>query len=258
MISTQKINFVAFHIDINQVVLKQAQDVAKAVNNENHEDEINLMFSSVKRLYPNAQLFVLTDQKSKHLNAKNTQIIQYELDNRFPIFSRNKAWYEFLKETEIPTIFLDSDILIQSNFDKLMQMDFDIAFTFRNWEKWPINLGIIYVKNNHENKAEKFFKDWYQQFKVMKEEQKVWGGDQDLIHIKFKDLDFSVKNNFDFVFDQYKIKFLKCNEYNYSSEINEPMYDYPINAKVLHFKGARKKYMLNCWEKIRYQKIDIS
>ena len=60
MISTQKINFVAFHIDINQVVLKQAQDVAKAVNNENHEDEINLMFSSVKRLYPNAQLFVLT------------------------------------------------------------------------------------------------------------------------------------------------------------------------------------------------------
>ena len=33
-----------------------------------------------------------------------------------------------------------------------MQMDFDIAFTFRNWEKWPINLGIIYVKNNHENK----------------------------------------------------------------------------------------------------------
>ena len=38
MISTQKINFVAFHIDINQVVLKQAQDVAKAVNNENYED----------------------------------------------------------------------------------------------------------------------------------------------------------------------------------------------------------------------------
>ena len=38
MISTQKINFVAFHIDINQVVLKQAQDVAKAVNNENYEE----------------------------------------------------------------------------------------------------------------------------------------------------------------------------------------------------------------------------
>ena len=65
MISSQEINFVAFHIDIDDKVLKKAQSVAKAVNNEETENQLELMFSSVKKYYPKASLFILTDKTSK-------------------------------------------------------------------------------------------------------------------------------------------------------------------------------------------------
>jgi len=250
MISTQEINFVAFHIDIDDEVLKEAQSIAKAVNNEKTENQLDLMLSSVKKYYPNASLYILTDQTSKVSENDNTKVIKYDLDKRYPILSRNKAWYEFLDRRENATIFLDSDILINDCFDELMATEFDIAFTFRNWKKWPINLGIIYIKNNTNNKAYNFFKEWYYQFLSLKDEQKVWGGDQDLIHEKFRNLDFSVGNQFEARFEDYQIKFLSCNEYNYSSEMNEPMLEYPSNTKVLHFKGARKKYMKKCWDKM--------
>ena len=56
MISSKEINFVAFHIDIDDKVLKEAQTVAKAVNNEETENQLELMFSSVKKFYPKASL----------------------------------------------------------------------------------------------------------------------------------------------------------------------------------------------------------
>ena len=250
MISSQEINFVAFHIEIDDKVLKEAQTVAKAVNNEETENQLELMFSSVKKFYPKASLYILTDKTSKVSEYENSNVIRYDLDKRYPILSRNKAWYKFLDREENATIFLDSDILINSCFDELMATEFDIAFTYRNWKKWPINLGIVYVKNNKNKKPYNFFKDWYNQFLDLKDEQKVWGGDQDLIHEKFKDLDFSLDNHFESKFEDYKIKFLNCSEYNYSSEMNRPMLDSPSNTKVLHFKGARKKYMKKFWEQM--------
>ena len=90
----------------------------------------------------------MTDKTSKVSEYENSNVIRYDLDKRYPILSRNKAWYKFLDREENATIFLDSDILINSCFDELMETEFDIAFTFRNWKKWPINLGIVYVKNN--------------------------------------------------------------------------------------------------------------
>ena len=155
MISSQEINFVAFHIDIDDKVLKEAQSVAKAVNNEETENQLELMFSSVKKFYPKASLYILTDKTSKVNEYENSNVIRYDLDKRYPILSRNKAWYKFLDREENATIFLDSDILINSCFDELMATEFDIAFTYRNWKKWPINLGIVYVKNNKDKKAMK-------------------------------------------------------------------------------------------------------
>ena len=63
-------------------------------------------------------------------------------------------------------------------------------------------------------------------------------------------MDFSINQNFDIINNDLKIKFLICSEYNYSSEINEPMLEFPENAKVLHFKGARKKYISKCWQQM--------
>ena len=40
MISSQEVNFVAFHIDIDDKVLKEAQSVAKDVNNEETENQV--------------------------------------------------------------------------------------------------------------------------------------------------------------------------------------------------------------------------
>ena len=58
MISSQEINFVAFHIDIDDKVLREAQSVAKAVNNAETENQLELMFSSVKKFYPKASLYI--------------------------------------------------------------------------------------------------------------------------------------------------------------------------------------------------------
>ncbi|MEL0326007.1 MAG: hypothetical protein VXA09_03265, partial [Burkholderiaceae bacterium] len=116
MISSQEINFVAFHIDIDYKVLKEAQSVAKAVSNEETENLLELMFSSVKKYYPKASLYILTDKTSKVSEYGKSTIIRYDLDKRYPILSRNKAWYQFLDRKENATIFLDSDILINDCF----------------------------------------------------------------------------------------------------------------------------------------------
>ena len=106
MISSQEINFVAFHIDIDDKVLKEAQSVAKAVSNEETENLLELMFSSVKKYYPKASLYILTDKTSKVSEYGKSTIIRYDLDKRYPILSRNKAWYQFLDRKGNATIFV--------------------------------------------------------------------------------------------------------------------------------------------------------
>ena len=86
MISSQEVNFVAFHIDIDDKVLKEAQTVAKAVNNEETENQLELMFSSVKKFYPKAQI---VDDRSE-IAKQNGRVF----DNFVVVNNRGDIWCE--------------------------------------------------------------------------------------------------------------------------------------------------------------------
>lgn len=53
--------------------------------------------------------------------------------------------------------FMDCDAIVHKRFDEFLRDDFDVIFTWKN-EKFPLNTGVLIVKNN--DSAKLFIKEW--------------------------------------------------------------------------------------------------
>uniref|UniRef100_A0A2C9WRY9 Nucleotide-diphospho-sugar transferase domain-containing protein n=1 Tax=Manihot esculenta TaxID=3983 RepID=A0A2C9WRY9_MANES len=156
-------------------------------------------------------------------------------------------------------IFTDSDIAVVDDLEHIFQKftKFHVALTFRNNKEQPLNSGFIAVRGTPESilRAKTFLQEVLEVYtsKYMKASRML--GDQ-------LALAWVIKSQPNFDVRRFKkvqafveeiggasVLFLPCAIYNWTPPEGAGQFrGMPLDVKVVHFKGSRKRLMLESWD----------
>lgn len=241
------ISFVTFYIDVTTRTMDNIHRTTSTITVTEPHEYIRTMFASARRFHSECRQVILSDRRTVFPLHPDTDIIRYDLDAGNPMMARSMAWLDYVKEAEGHTIFLDSDILINGDLSLVFDYDFDVALTYRDEEKWPINAGINFAHGGRIGGAARFHRRWLGRFRSQHQLSSVWGGDQDALREIFSAVDFARDDAFCHDLDGIKVLFLPCSTYNFSTSMKCEMDGHYPEKKVLHFKGRRKPHLFPYW-----------
>jgi hypothetical protein len=144
-----------------------------------------------------------------------------------------------------PILFIDCDTIMVKPIDEYWDLDFDIGYTKKTFEdenlKWPINTGVILVKN--VEKGKKFFEFWKNETNKILADGKLkykasvgWGAADQA----------ALGENID-KFEDIKFKAFRCCELNETRCV-------PIgeDLHIIHYKGLwHKVFSKETWSEAR-------
>lgn len=155
-------------------------------------------------------------------------------------------------------IFTDSDIAVVDDvgtiFDK--HSSFHLALTFRNNKDQPLNSGFIAVRGTREGilRAKVFLEEVLKAYKTKYMKASRMLGDQLALvsvvksHPSFDAKRFTKPQAFTEEIAGASVLFLPCALYNWTPpEGAGQFHGMPLDVKIVHFKGSRKRLMLEAW-----------
>ncbi|KAL0379667.1 UNVERIFIED_CONTAM: hypothetical protein Sangu_0031000 [Sesamum angustifolium] len=155
-------------------------------------------------------------------------------------------------------IFTDSDIAVIDDLGQIFidYPNFDLALTFRNNKEQPLNSGFIAVRGTAEGiqRGKAFLQEVLKVYssKFMKASRML--GDQLALawvvrsNPNFNVRRFSRREAFVDKISGASVLFLPCYSYNWTPpEGAGQFHGMPLDVKVVHFKGSRKRLMLESW-----------
>ncbi|XP_058093368.1 uncharacterized protein LOC131239605 isoform X3 [Magnolia sinica] len=155
-------------------------------------------------------------------------------------------------------IFTDSDVAVVDDLGDVFKKypDFHLALTFRNNKDQPLNSGFIAVRGTPDGilKAKIFLQQVLEVYnsKYMKASRML--GDQLALawvvksHPSFDVKRFTRPEAFLDEIHGASVLFLPCAVYNWTPpEGAGQFHGMPLDVKVVHFKGSRKRLMLESW-----------
>jgi len=247
--------FVTFHVDFERKNRDGDPHPNANLHNPEYIRMIEMMFLSAQYVCPGSKLSVLTSENTDldRLNVKferhNAKVAMKEL-----MYRRLLAQYDYLKKDSFsqPIMMLDSDILINKNFDRVFEKDFDVALTWRDDPKgMPINGGVIFINNKRPKAVLEFFSGWLDVYREKFPEDMRWFGDQKALakmlkkYISLEEMRGAVGREKVVDVGQAKVLFLSCDDYNFSPDNNlSSVSRFYQDKYLLHFKGERKALML--------------
>ena len=251
------ITFSTFHVDP-----KKDSDATLKSNIKNEGDYsllIDLMFRSASLFHPDCQRVVLTDyQTDLSYLDKSIKAHRIHVDpNSVPLmYSRLVAQVDYIRSNNFASdmVFLDSDILINSNLESLFKQDFDIALTIRDLEIMPVNWGVMLVSKNGGQNVIDFFEKILTIFKEKYFTGDVFWRDQYALMDAIGRDNFFNRSSDVICVDGVKILLIPCDTYNFSPDNNLSKSTYSSIAfelrkkQIIHFKGERKKLMYPYWK----------
>lgn len=229
-----------------------------------------------------SKVIILTDPSSElpvHRNGVTIHPIQGEYSRDRLMLQRIRSYIVFL-ETRLEEfslgqgqinhyIFTDSDIAVIGDLGQFFQdyPDFHLALTFRNNKEQPLNSGFIAVRGTVEGikRAKAFLEEVLKVYisKYMRASRML--GDQLALawvvksRHSFDARMFTQKQPFLHDIDGTSVLFLPCAIYNWTPpEGAGQFHGMPLDVKVVHFKGSRKRLMLEAWDFFSSSKSDIS
>lgn len=242
------ITFVTFYIDVSDQTMATIHETTSTITVTEPHRYIGTMFASAARFHPACRQVILSDGQTRFPPHPDTEVVRYELDSKNPMMSRSIAWLSFLRRAEGHVIFLDSDILINGDLSHVFADDFAVCFTYRDGDrKWPINAGINFAHGRQLAAAADFHARWLERYRASHDDFSVWGGDQDTLRELFAAIDFAREDCFSGRCGDIDIRFIPCASYNFSTPMAVDMDGHYPQARVLHFKGRRKPFMLPYW-----------
>lgn len=214
---------------------------------------------------------ILTDPSSElpvHRAGVYIKPIQGEYSRDRLMLQRIRSYITFL-ETRIEEnpqqpgqinhyIFTDSDIAVVGDLGQFFHEypNFHVALTFRNNKEQPLNSGFIAVRGTMEGltRGKAFLEEVLRVYtsKFMKASRML--GDQLALawvvksHPSFDVKMFTSKKAFLHEIGGSLVLFLPCSIYNWTPpEGAGQFHGMPWDVKVVHFKGSRKRLMLEAW-----------
>ncbi|XP_047322222.1 uncharacterized protein LOC124926100 [Impatiens glandulifera] len=232
---------------------------------------LNVFINFIQVTMPESNVIILTDPASKFSLSRNGVTI-------FPIegdYSRDKLMLQRIRsyiaflETRLHElrdsqgdvthyIFTDSDVAVVDNLSQIFHAypDSQVALTFRNNKEQPLNSGFIAVRGTTDGilRGKKLLEAVLEAYgsKFMKASRML--GDQlALAWVVKSQPNFDVKRftkqqAFTEQIGDASVLFLPCAIYNWTPpEGAGQFHGMPLDVKVVHFKGSRKRLMLESW-----------
>ncbi|XP_002968395.2 uncharacterized protein LOC9631181 [Selaginella moellendorffii] len=161
-------------------------------------------------------------------------------------------------------IFADSDMIVVGDLGCVFLEfpSFDVALTFRNNKEQPINSGMIFVRGSKDGLAkgklllqsvvDSYRRDFFRASRMMGDQLAfAW------VVRHFADpLEDSFKQGkvFKSQVKGVEVLFLPCSSYNWTpAEGAGQFHGMPLDVKAIHFKGSRKRLMLEAWDSHKHQ-----
>lgn len=232
---------------------------------------LNIFVNFIQVAMPRSNVVILTDPASDlsmHRNGVTVYPIQGEYSRDKLMLQRIRSYIAFL-ETRMEElsqnqghihhyIFTDSDIAVVEDLGHVFHdyPNFHLALTFRNNKEQPLNSGFIAVRGTPGGilRAKIFLQEVLKVYgsRYMKASRML--GDQLALawvvksHPSFDAKKFTKAQAFIEDIGGASVLFLPCAVYNWTPpEGAGQFHGMPLDVKVVHFKGSRKRLMLESW-----------
>lgn len=240
--------FVTFHVALGS---GDSVHPNQTLKHKEYLSMIDMMFASARLFHPDVMTTVLTDRNSSFDDlSPGTAITRFDIDPSRLMLERASAQLKHVLNglDHHPMIVLDSDILINASLVPIFEQDFDVAVTWRQNVKMPINGGFLILNNIRPEITKRFFNRFVSLYQEKYADEAAWFGDQlalrDLMNMNPDGLE--QKQIVDV--DGCRVLLLPCDTYNYSPENKYKEICSKLSEKVvLHFKGERKRLMPHFW-----------
>lgn len=243
---------------------------------------LNVFANFIKVAMPRSNIFILTDPASNFPAVPSNAVVMHipgDYSRNNLMLQRIKSYIDFLearlsghigKQNQTDHfIFTDSDIAVVDDLSDIVENypDFHIGLTFRNNKDQPLNSGFILVRGTDEaiSKAKAFLEDVLEVYKSMFMKSARMLGDQLALAWIVKNQPLfdaqRFRNPKAFVAEVHRaqVLFLPCAIYNWTPpEGSGQFHGMPEDVKVIHFKGSRKRLMLEAWNFFNSHPIDFS
>ncbi|CAL8162768.1 unnamed protein product [Prunus armeniaca] len=232
---------------------------------------LNVFINFIQVSMPRSNVVILTDPESDlsmHRNGVTVHPIQGEYSRDQLMLQRIRSYITFL-ETKLEElsqkqghnrhyIFTDSDIAVVDDLGYIFREypNFHLALTFRNNKAQPLNSGFIAVRGTSDGilRAKIFLQEVLKVYgsRYMRASRML--GDQLALawvvksHPSFDAKKFTKAQVFIEDIGDASVLFLPCALYNWTPpEGAGQFHGMPLDVKVVHFKGSRKRLMLESW-----------
>ncbi|KAJ6842228.1 uncharacterized protein M6B38_302540 [Iris pallida] len=230
---------------------------------------LNTFVDFIQVSMPTSNVIILTDPASSFsINKRSTTVlpIQGDYSRGQLMLQRIKSYISFLEsrldnqfeKLKHHYIFTDSDVAVVDDLRHIFQKypKFHLALTFRNNKDQPLNSGFIAVRGTPEGilKAKIFLQEVLVEYssKYMKASRML--GDQLALasviksHLTSATRRFVKAEAFSSEINGASVLFLPCAIYNWTPpEGAGQFHGMPLDVQVVHFKGSRKRLMLESW-----------
>jgi len=228
--------------------------------NFDYDRMLDLTFRSAILFHPECRIVLLTSlQHQPEFSpeiADKVEIFRCEVNDTQPMTGRMWAELNYLREHDFTShvVVLDGDMLINANLEDVFETDFDIALTYNEGKtktdkKMPINGGLKLVHSHKREGAIRFVQRVYElcNSEHLAEYRTWWGDQYALIEAVGAD-DFWHRASDRIRVNDVNVQLLPCDVFNFSPQkkargICKEWKD----KKIIHFRGARKRYMSIYW-----------
>ncbi|XP_042513322.1 uncharacterized protein LOC122088203 [Macadamia integrifolia] len=232
---------------------------------------LDVFINFIQVSMPQSNVIILTDPASALSVGRNSVTvfpIQGEYSRDKLMLQRIRSYIAFLDQRLMEHskwhgrvnhyIFTDSDVAVVDDLGPIFQNypNFHLALTFRNNKNQPLNSGFIAVRGTNVGilRAKLFLQEVLEIYssKFMKASRML--GDQLALawvvksHPSFDSKRFTRPQAFMDEIHGASVLFLPCALYNWTPpEGAGQFHGMPLDVKVVHFKGSRKRLMLESW-----------
>ncbi|AQK56940.1 hypothetical protein Zm00014a_039231 [Zea mays] len=231
---------------------------------------LNTFISFIKVSMPRSDLIILTDPGSKISVNQGTATLlpvegNYSRGNL--MLQRIKTYIAFLEQKLVEFdrmerlnhfVLTDSDIAVVGDLGHIFKKypHFHLAVTFRNNKGQPLNSGFVAVRGTRDGitNAVEFLKQVLGTYSLRYMKASRMLGDQLALawvvksHLPSAFGKFSKNEAFTGEVNGTSVLFLPCAVYNWTPpEGAGQFHGVPLDVKVVHFKGSRKRLMLEAW-----------
>ncbi|KAG5020721.1 hypothetical protein AAZX31_06G253200 [Glycine max] len=233
---------------------------------------LNVFINFIQVAMPQSKVIILTDPVSD-LSVLRNGVSLYPIEGEYSrdklMLQRIRSYITFL-ETRLQNlsqkkpknithyIFTDSDIAVVDDLGQIFRdhPNFHVALTFRNNKAQPLNSGFIAVRGTPEAilRAKLFLQEVLKVYSTKYRNASRMLGDQLALAWVVKSKPHFDASRFGkaLAFSEdiggTSVVFLPCSLYNWTPpEGAGQFHGMPLDAKVVHFKGSRKRLMLESW-----------